>query len=454
MNAPILRQPPHSTVAEQSVIGALLLDARAFDRIGMLRDEHFYRDDHRRIFRHIARLAAAGATVDVVTVSESIERAHESEQTGGLAYLGEIANSTPSAAAIKSYAELIVDRWRERQLMAAGDAIAALALEPGEAKDKVERAQALLSGLEQASPKRYAVTLQAALSRVIDRMQAVADGEAPGLPTGLTGLDHKLGGLRAGTVIVIAARPSMGKTALALGIAEHVAAELGPVQVFSMEMPAEDLAVRSLARASSVSVEKLTRGGMEDDDWSYITAGLGSLHSLPVFIDDNPALTLAEIKGRAREMKRKHGLVLLVVDYLQLAEGHGETRSQQVGEISRGLKGLAKELGIPVIALSQLSRKVDDRPNKRPMLSDLRDSGEIEQDADVVIFIYRDEVYNPDSPDAGIAELLIRKNRQGAIGDVRTAFMGERTLFADLDPHDERFHPAPNKPEAKKRGFR
>ena len=440
-----LKLPPHSIEAEQSLIGGLLLDNNAWDRIADLVGEaDFYRDDHRRIFRHIAKLVELGKPADVITVFESLDKSNEAEQSGGLAYLGEIANNTPSAANIRRYAEIVRERAILRKLVTVGDEIAASALNPAgkDAKQLLDEAEAKVFEIAEAGSRKDQgfVAIQPLLGQVVDRIQELYDRDHPsditGIPSGFHDLDRMLSGLQPGDMIIVAGRPSMGKTAFALNIAEGVALEAGlPVAIFSMEMPGTQLAMRFLSSVGKLDQHRVRTGRLNDDEWQRMTYALGKLHEASIHIDETPALNATELRARARRLYRQCGkLGLIVIDYLQLMSSvkEGENRATEISEISRAVKALAKELHVPVIALSQLSRNVEQRPNKRPVMSDLRESGAIEQDADVILFIYRDEVYNPDSPDKGSAEIIIGKQRNGPIGTVRLTFLGEYTRFENF----------------------
>ena len=433
MNAPGalgIKLPPHSIEAEHSVLGGLLFGGEAaWDRVAdVVSESDFYRDDHRRIFRHIALLASTGKGADVVTVFESIERSNEVDQTGGLGYLGEIANNTPSAANIRRHAEIVRDRAILRRLVSVGDQIANLAHDQGDARIAIDEAQRLLVEIADVGPGRHEpVAIGTVLGAVIADLEARcnADASIAGLPTGFADLDHKLSGLHPGDLIIIAGRPAMGKTTLALNIAENVATAGKPALVFSLEMADKQLGTRAIASQGGVSMERMRSGRLLDSDWDGITTALGKLHDAPLIIDESGGLTVSQMAARARRQVRRQGLALIVIDYLQLMRGEGNSRNEELGDLTRRLKLMAKELAVPVIVLSQLSRKVEERPNKRPLMSDLRESGAIEQDADVILMVYRDEYYHTDSTDAGTAEVLITKHRMGATGDVRLAFQGK-----------------------------
>ena len=440
-----LRLPPHSIEAEQSLLGGLLIDNTVWERVGdIVNEADFYRDDHRRIFRQIARLIELGKPADVVTVYEALEKNGEAEHVGGLAYLGEIANSTPSAANVRRYGEIIRERAILRKLVSVGDQIAASALTPSgkDAKTLLDEAEAKVFEIAEAGARTVSgfVPIQPILGQVVDRIQELYDRDSPagitGVPTGLADLDEKTSGLQPSDMIVLAARPGMGKTSLALNIAETVAVEAGlPVAVFSMEMPGTQLATRFLSSVGRIDQHKIRSGKLNDEEWQRLTYALGKLHEAPIFIDETPGLNPTDLRARCRRLHRQCGrLGLIVIDYLQLMTSlkESDNRSAELSEISRSVKSLAKELHVPIIALSQLNRSLEQRPNKRPVASDLRESGAIEQDADIIMFIYRDEIYNPDSPDKGMAELIISKHRNGSTGTIRMTFLGEFTRFENF----------------------
>lgn len=440
-----LRLPPHSIEAEQSLLGGLLIDNTVWERVGdIVNEADFYRDDHRRIFRQIARLIELGKPADVVTVYEALEKNGEAEHVGGLAYLGEIANSTPSAANVRRYGEIIRERAILRNLVSVGDQIAASALTPSgkDAKTLLDEAEAKVFEIAEAGARTVSgfVPIQPILGQVVDRIQELYDRDSPagitGVPTGLADLDEKTSGLQPSDMIVLAARPGMGKTSLALNIAETVAVEAGlPVAVFSMEMPGTQLATRFLSSVGRIDQHKIRTGKLNDEEWQRLTYALGKLHEAPIYIDETPGLNPTDLRARCRRLHRQCGrLGLIVIDYLQLMTSlkESDNRSAELSEISRSVKSLAKELNVPIIALSQLNRSLEQRPNKRPVASDLRESGAIEQDADIIMFIYRDEIYNPDSPDKGMAELIISKHRNGSTGTIRMTFLGEFTRFENF----------------------
>jgi len=440
-----IKLPPHSLEAEQSLIGGLLLDNTAWERIAdLVSGEDFYRDDHRRIYQHITKLIDTGKPADVVTVFESLEKSAEAEQAGGLVYLAEIANNTPSAANIRRYAEIVHERAILRKLVAVGDEIAASALAPSgkDAKILLDEAEARVFEIAEAGARHGSgfQSIQPLLKQVVDRVQELYDRDNPseviGVPTGFVDLDDKTSGLHPSDMLIIAGRPAMGKTSFALNIAEHVAVEKRlPVAIFSMEMPGSQLATRFISSVGRIDMQKIRNGRLSDDDWARLTMAMGKLYEAPIYIDETPGLNPIDLRARARRLARQCGrLGLIVIDYLQLMSGtrDADNRATELSEISRSVKALAKELHVPVIALSQLNRSLEQRPNKRPVMSDLRESGAIEQDADIIMFIYRDEVYNPDSQDKGTAEIIIGKHRNGPTGMVRMTFLGEYTRFENF----------------------
>ncbi|NMG67830.1 replicative DNA helicase [Azoarcus indigens] len=440
-----IKLPPHSLEAEQSLIGGILLDNQAWERIADLASEaDFYRDDHRRIFKQISKLIDLGKPADVVTVFESLEKSGEAEQAGGLAYLAEIANNTPSAANIRRYAEIVRERAILRKLVAVGDEIASSALSPSgkDAKALLDEAEAKVFEIAEAGARHSTgfMSIQPILKQVVDRVQELYDRDSPseitGIPSGFADLDSKTAGLQPSDMLIVAGRPAMGKTTFALNVAEHVAVEARlPVAIFSMEMPGTQLATRFISSVGRIDMQKIKSGRLTDDDWQRLTVAMGKLYDAPLFIDETPGLNPIDLRARARRLARQCGrLGLIVIDYLQLMTGSkdSDNRAAELSEISRSVKSLAKELHVPIIALSQLNRSLEQRPNKRPVMSDLRESGAIEQDADIIMFIYRDEVYNPDSPDKGTAELIIGKHRNGPTGTVRMTFLGQYTRFENF----------------------
>ena len=440
-----IKLPPHSTEAEQSILGGLLLDNEAADKIGdLVGEEDFYSEAHRVIYRHVLALMGDGKPVDVVTLSEALGSAQKLDYVGGLAYLGALVNNVPTAANIRHYAQIVRERSILRQLAGTASEIAELAYNPlgRNARSVLDEAEAkVLHIAEQGSRGQRTYTpLKDLLVSAVDRIETLYNRDNPsdvtGVATGFNDLDKETAGLQPGDLVIVAGRPSMGKTALALNIGEHVAIDLKlPVVVFSMEMGASQLAMRMIGSVGRLDQHKLRTGRLAPDDWERLSTALGRLSEAPMLIDETPALNAIEVRSRARRLQKQYGqLGLVILDYIQLmqAQSAGENRATEISEISRSLKALAKELKVPVIALSQLNRSLEQRPNKRPVMSDLRESGAIEQDADVILFIYRDEVYNEDSPDKGTAEIIIGKQRNGPIGTVRLTFLGEHTRFENL----------------------
>ena len=440
-----LKLPPHSLEAEQSVLGGLLLDNEAADKVGdVLADADFYSEAHRLIYQHIFRLAADGKPADVVTVSESLASSQKLDYVGGLSYLGALVGNVPTAANIRHYAQIVRDRSILRQLAATAGDIADAAYNPlgRSAKEVLDQAEAKVLHIAEQGERgtQQVMTIGALLGGVVDRIEVLYNRDDPsdvtGVPTGFSDLDRFTSGLQPGDLVVVAGRPSMGKTSLALNIGEHVALAAGlPVVVFSMEMGASQLALRLIGSVGRLDQHKLRTGRLAADDWEKLTSALGRLNEAPILIDETPALNAIEVRSRARRLMKTYGkLGLVIVDYLQLmqASTSGENRATEISEISRSMKSLAKELKVPVMALSQLNRSLEQRPNKRPVMSDLRESGAIEQDADLILFIYRDEVYNPDTQEKGIAEIIIGKQRNGPIGTVRLTFLGEYTRFENF----------------------
>jgi replicative DNA helicase len=434
-----LKVPPHSIEAEQALLGGLTLDNTTWDQVAdMVTEGDFYRRDHRLIFNAINALAAVGTPFDVVTLAERLEGSGELQQAGGLAYLGMLAKNTPSAANIKAYAAIVRDHSVARQLVSVGTQISDSAFnrEGRSTAELLDHAEQMVFEIaEQGSHGRSGyVSMKDLLVKVVDRIDTLFQQDNPitGVATGFTDFDELTSGLQPSDLVIVAGRPSMGKTTFAVNVAEYAAIKQGlPVAVFSMEMPGEQLALRMMSSLGRIDQHKLRTGRLDDDDWPRLTNAVGMLAETPFFIDDTPALTPTELRARARRLKREHDIGMIVIDYLQLMQvpGNKENRATEISEISRSLKALAKELKVPVVALSQLNRSLEQRPNKRPVMSDLRESGAIEQDADVIVFIYRDEVYNEDSPDKGIAEIIIGKQRNGPIGTVRLTFLGQYTRF-------------------------
>ena len=442
-----IKLPPHSVEAEQSVLGGLLLEASALDKIAdLVTNEDFYRHEHRLIYRQIVRLSELAKPVDVITVAEALEISGELDKVGGLPYLGSLAQNVPSAANIRRYGEIVRERSIMRKLVEVGTDIAASAYNPTgrDAAQLLDEAESKVFEIAEAGSRGQQgfMAMPPLLTQVVERIETLYgrdnQSDVTGTATGFTDLDRMTSGLQAGELIIVAGRPSMGKTAFSINIAENVALDGKlPVAIFSMEMGASQLAMRMLGSVGKLNQHDLRTGRLQDDDWGRLTHAIGRLNDAPIHIDESAALSALEVRARARRLHRQYGrLGLIVVDYLQLMSSNAgkasENRATEISEISRSLKALAKELGVPVVALSQLNRSLEQRPNKRPVMSDLRESGAIEQDADLILFIYRDEVYNSDSPDKGKAEIIIGKQRNGPIGKVELAFRGEYTRFDNL----------------------
>ena len=439
-----LRVPPHSQEAEQSVLGGLMLDNAAWDHVAdRIVEDDFYRRDHRLIFRAIASLAARGSPFDVITLSEWLESHGELSNAGGLVYLATLAKDTPSAANIRAYASIVRERSVLRSLMRVGTDISDAAYRPegrgaSELLDFAERRVFEIAERGNRNVQGFQ-SIHDLSVKVIDRIDILFSQSTPvtGISMGYKDLDELTSGLQPSDLVIVAGRPAMGKTSFAMNIAEHAAIkEKKVVAVFSMEMPGEQLAMRMISSLGRIDQHHIRTGKLDDEDWPRLTSAVGILVDAAMFIDDTPALTPTELRARCRRIKRERGLDLVVIDYLQLMQtsGNRENRATEISEISRSLKALAKEIRVPVIALSQLNRSLEQRPNNRPMMSDLRESGAIEQDADLIVFVYRDEVYNEDSPDKGTAEIIIGKQRNGPIGTVRLTFLGKYTRFENFIP--------------------
>lgn len=442
MSSSAVKVPPHSIDAEQSVLGGLMLDNRAWDQVAdRLQEQDFYRHEHRILFRTMGRLLENNKPIDVLTVSDALRELNELDQVGGEVFLFELANNTPSAANIVAYADIVRERSVLRQLISAAGEIADNAFNAQgrsivELLDAAERSVFSIS--EQGARGEGPINIKQYLAKTMDRIDTLFHSNTPitGMPTGYHDFDEMTSGLQGSDLVIIAGRPSMGKTTFAMNIAEHVAIKSrAPVLIFSMEMPGEAIVMRMLSSLCRIDQLRIRTGKLSDEDWPRISSTVSMLSDAPLYIDDTPGLSPAEMRARARRLAKEHGqLGLVVVDYLQLMQvpGHSENRTAEISEISRSLKSLAKELKVPVIALSQLNRGLEQRADKRPIMSDLRESGAIEQDADLIVFIYRDEVYNESSPDKGTAEILIAKQRNGPIGKVRLTFMGQYTCFENF----------------------
>lgn len=446
-----IRTPPHSVEAEQSVLGALMLDQRAWESVSeSVQDADFYRHDHRLIFRAIAHLSSVEQAIDVVTVAEELEERSQLDNAGGAGYLAHLVDMTPSIDNCEAYADIVRERAQQRRLIEAATDMMEKAYRPDG-----EESLTLLSDAEKAiaeiaegnrkdgGPERVKPILQNTLEQ-LDKMFNQPEG-LTGLTTGFKDIDERTSGLQKADLVIVAARPSMGKTTFSMNLVENaLLATKRPCLVFSMEMPSESLVMRMLSSLGKIDQTRIRSGKLIDEDWSKLSAAVNLLKDLPLYIDDTPALTPQEMRARARKVYRENGdLGMIMVDYLQLmrVSGKSEGRTQEISEISRSLKAIAKEFECPMVALSQLNRSLEQRPNKRPVMSDLRESGAIEQDADIIQFIYRDEVYNEDTPDKGVAEIITGKHRNGPIGSDRLAFIGKYTRFENLahgyDDYDE-----------------
>ncbi|UXL06461.1 replicative DNA helicase [Achromobacter xylosoxidans] len=447
----------HSVDAEQGVLGGLLLDNRAWDRLGdLLAVEDFYRHDHRLIFGAAAKLLNASKPADVLTVHDALQSAGQGKEAGGLEYLNAIAQNVPSSANIRRYAEIVREHRVRRDMAVVGQQIGELANEPGEPTALVERATALTMALADArdagqDPKSIGELLPGLLDALEARMEH--GGAVSGLSTGFEDLDRQTCGLQDGDLIIVAGRPSMGKTTLAVNIAENVAIDGKVAFVVSLEMSSGQLAERSVSRFGEIDTQKLRTGRLSQGDFTRLTSALSRLESQRLVIADDARLAnVARIRLAARKVRQRNGrLDLIVIDYLQLMQGEGSNRNEELGGITRALKLLAREMGCPIILLSQLSREVEKRSDKRPLMSDLRESGAIEQDADVILMAYRDDYYIPDSPFKGMAEILIRKQRMGPLGEVYLTFQGQHSRFLDADLHKvaEARNSAVSKPKPK-----
>lgn len=450
----IQRAIPHSLEHEQSVIGALLIDNDAIDRIGDLRLEHFYRADHRAIFEQITKMIIAGVGADVMTVFERLQAAGRASDVGGLKYLNDLAQSTPSSANIGRYAEIVRDRAQKRGLLTvAGEIQESVCSTPESASVLIDRAAAKLEQLGEAIVRREPKLAAQGLVEHIDALERRSTGSDRVIKTGLVDIDKQLnGGLRPGWLVILAARPGMGKTALALNIASSVAEDHCAL-FLSMEMPESELHDRNIASLGRIPLETVMASPADDNEyWTRVTAAAQKINDLNLYIDDQAALRMVDIRSKARLIKRKAGLDLIVVDYLQLMTGEGSNRNAEIEGISRGLKALAKELNVAIIALAQLNRKSEERANKLPMLSDLRDSGSIEQDADAVLFIHREQVSNPDAGDQwfGFSQIRFAKFRHGRTGDVALTYRGE---FMKFENHSGPWPVATAANTSRSRGF-
>jgi replicative DNA helicase len=436
-----VKVPPHSLEAEQAVLGGLMLDNHGFDDVAeIVVDTDFYRREHRLIFHAMTQLAEQSKPFDVITLSEVLQNSALLESAGGMAYIAELASSTPSATNLRAYAEIVRDRSVLRQMIRVSNEIAENAFDPqgrstADLLDEAERKVFAIA--EQGKKQGGPVGIKQILKSTVDKIDALfsSDEGLTGISTGFADLDEMTSGLQPSDLVIVAARPSMGKTTFAMNLVENAIMRSGkPVLVFSMEMPSESLVMRMLSSLGRIDQTRIRSGKLEEEDWPRFNSAISMMAEQKLFIDDSGGLSPVEVRARARRVARDSGqLGMIMVDYLQLMQVPGaESRVSEISEISRTLKGIAKEMNCPVVALSQLNRGLEQRPNKRPVMSDLRESGAIEQDADVIMFIYRDEVYHPDTDDKGIAEIIIGKQRNGPIGSIKLAFLGKYTRFEDL----------------------
>jgi len=442
--------PPHSLEAEQSVLGGLMLSATAWDKVAdKVTEIDFYREDHRLIFRAIHDLHEASQPCDAVTVSEWFESHGKADQVDGGNYISQLANNTPSAANVGAYADIVREKSILRSLIDVGAQITSsgFSTEGRESRSLLEEAERLVFAIAEKGARGGSgfVSVQDALKEAMDKIDELNafEGDITGIPTGYQDFDRLTAGLQPSDLIIVAGRPAMGKTTFAMNIAEHAAIKHGKsVAVFSMEMASLQLVMRMFSSVGQIDQTRIRTGSLDDMDWPKLTSAMNLLHKSKIFIDDTPALSPAELRARARRLKREHDVDLIVVDYLQLMSvpDSRENRATEIAEISRSLKTIAKELNVPVVALSQLNRALEQRPNKRPVMADLRESGAIEQDADLIVFIYRDEVYNPETSEKGKAEIIIGKHRNGATGTVHLAFQGPWLRFVNLAPESAYQH--------------
>ncbi len=436
--ARVLQAPPHSVEAEESVLGAVLLSAEAANiALEKLHADDFYRPAHQQVFEAIRTLFDANEPIDAVTVSEILRREDVLERMGGVAFLTHLLDTVPTTSNVDYYAGIVEEHALRRRLMKVGGTIGGIAAEMSEPiADVLDRAEQEVFQVAERRVGEGLTAIDPLLGPAIERAEELQrlGSDVTGLPTGFRDLDRKLAGLHPTNLIVVAARPGMGKTALALNIAQNVAQQDHPVAIFSLEMSREEVVSRMLCSTGRIDSQRLRTGRLSEADFTKLSNAASALYKKPIFVDDSPGLTVTEIRAKARRLRRRPGLGLVIVDYLQLMHGSGgENRQQEIALISRSLKNLARELDVPIIAVSQLNRSLESREDKRPRLGDLRESGAIEQDADVVLFIYRDETYNPDKVESkGIAEIVVAKHRQGAVGKVQMTFLPEFTLFADM----------------------
>jgi replicative DNA helicase len=439
------RVPPQALEAELSVLGAMLLEKEAVGRASeVLESGSFYRDAHRKVFEAIIALYDRNESADVITVSEELRKRGQLESVGGVNFLSNLLTQVPTAANIEYHSKLVLEKATLRKLIEVATEIVQKGYEASDDSGQIiDRAEELIFSINDPRMKRGFIPLKSLLSEAVETIQEIYDNKRPvtGVPTGFHDLDKMTAGFQKSDLIVIAGRPSMGKTSLALNIAEHVAVDQGkPVGIFSLEMSREQLVMRLLSGRAGIASHRLRTGYLRPEEWAALTGAAGALSRAPIFIDDTPAISVMEMRAKARRLKNEFGCELVVIDYLQLARGYQnpESRQQEISQISRSLKALAKELSLPIVALSQLSRAVEQREDKRPMLADLRESGAIEQDADLVIFIFREEFYRPNKEDVrGLAEIIVGKHRNGPTGKFQLAFLGELARFSSLEVQHE-----------------
>ncbi len=438
------RLPPHNLDAEQAVLGAILMDSQVLTLVAeRLRPEDFYRQGHQRLFQAMLDVAERGEPVDLVTVAAELQKSKQLEEVGGVSYLTELADSVPTSAHADHYARIVEEKAILRRLIRTATQIAASGYTGGDdVAEILDDAERKILDISQRRIRKAFLPIRDILMDTYERIEQMHEnqGELTGIPTGFPDLDRMTSGLQRSDLIILAARPSMGKTAFALNLAQNVAIHAGEtVAIFNMEMPAIQMVQRMLSAEGNIDAQVFRTGNLDEEDWEKLTMAIGTLAEVPIFIDDTPGLTVFDIRAKLRRLQAEHGLGLVVIDYLQLIRGRGgESRQQEISEISRSLKLLARELDVPVIALSQLSRAVEQRQDKRPMLSDLRESGSIEQDADIVAFLYRDDYYDEESERKNIMELIIGKHRNGPVGKVELLFLKNYNKFLSLDlKHDE-----------------
>ncbi|HEX7714547.1 MAG TPA: replicative DNA helicase [Bacillota bacterium] len=441
-DATLDRVPPQNIEAERSTLGSMMLEKEAiYKGSEVLRPEDFYREAHRVIFEVVTQLANKGEPVDIITVSEELKRREMLDKIGGVAYLTALANSVPTAANIEYYARIVEEKSLLRSIISVATNIVSLGYAGSEEVDQIlDEAEKQIFQISQKRNIKGFVSLKSILIETFERIEQIYEskGGVTGLPTGFTDLDRMTAGLQPSDLVILAARPSMGKTTFALNIARHAAVELKiPVVIFSLEMSKEQLALKLLCSEAGVDNQRIRTGTLMDNDWPRLSHALGRLSDSTMFIDDTAGVSALDIRARARRIKAENGLGLIVIDYLQLMQNRGrsENRQQEVSEISRSLKSLARELNVPVIALSQLSRAVEQRQVKVPSLADLRESGSLEQDADMVAFLYREDYYNPETDKKNITDLIIAKQRNGPTGSIEMLFQREFSKFVGLDKY-------------------